>query len=336
MTALDERPVNGNPTPPPPTGQPIDPPPAQPPTPAANPKPASAEDERVRKLRERLDNRIRERDLSHQLHDVDSDSVFDEVRSEAEQARDREVAEKIRAKERNERLRTGTANVRDSRRQRVQQQWQARAERARDRIVNPDRALATDHRRWVASTAALFVLLAGGVAFMSHTVKLGLVGESGTWLAYLVEPLASVLLIVSLVAQFTARQRDLDVPRGAVWFDVALAVASVLLNTVPWGLRYGFDAGSLTAHLLVPALVVAAVIGWHLAARVYGDAIATSRQDTNTELVNRLALLRQATKAGELPVDVSATQVIKYLRTSLPTGIGHDAARRTARSFLGY
>lgn len=331
MTALDDRPRNGHSVPAPTPTKTLD---TQPDSEGA----PVAESARVSNLRDRLQRRTAERNLSHQLRDIDTDSVFEDVRSEGEQDADREVSEKIRAKSRKDRLRAGKSEVRRARRQRIRQRWDERAEATRDRILDPARSLGSDHRRWVASTTALFALIAGGVAWMSATVHDGLVGVAGNPLGYLVEPLASVLLIVSLLAQFTGRQREVPLPRAVLAFDIGLAVASLLLNSVPWGLRYGWDAGSLTAHILVPALVVAAVIAWHLASGIYGDALATSRGNSVTDeaLTDRLGLLRQAVRSGELPVDVSATQVIKYLRSNLPGGIGHDAARRVARNFLGY
>ena len=292
----------------------------------------------VRHLRTRLADRTTERDLAHQFTAVDEDEVFDQVRSEPEQRADRAVAETLRSKRRKEKLRAGKATVRAERRARLQATWMNRAERARDRILDPARALATDHRRWLASSLALFALIAAGVAFMSDTVKTGVFGANGNWLGYLIEPLASVMLVISMLAQFTARQRDLPVPRGAVAFDLGLALASLLLNTVPWGLRFGFDPATLLVHLLVPMLVIAAVIAWHTASGIYGDALAASRANSATDeaLADRLALLRAAVRSGELPVDVSAQQVIKYLRQNLPGGIGQAAARKAASRFLGY
>ncbi len=334
MTALDDRPRNGNTVP---VTLPTQPPlgdAAENDTTDTNTTPAPQESAKVQELRQLVAGLGTERELLYQLSEIQSDPVFDDVRSDKERSKDREVAEKLRAKQRTDRLRDGKAQVRHHRRLRWQQRWDARAERTRERLLDPARNLGSDHRRWVASSVALFALLAGGVAFMSHTVKLGLVGESGTWLAYLVEPLASVLLIVSLLAQFTGRQRGIEVPRRFAAFDAALALASLLLNTVPYGMRYGFDAGSLTVHLLTPALVVAAVIGWHIASGLYGQALANSKHDPI--LQDQLALLRAAVAAWDLPSDVSANQVIKYLRKNLPTGIGHAQARRVAQNFLGY
>lgn len=335
MTALDECPVNGHtadtggiPT------QLL----GEHTNPDSNNRPAEGEHPDVQRLRSRLADRTAERNLSREFVQVDDDEVFDQVRSEEEQQADRGVAEKIRTKRRKERLRAGKAAVQAERRQRLQHTWMGRAERARDRILDPARALTTDHRRWLGTSLVLFTLIAAGVVFMSSTVKTGVFGEFGSWLGYLIEPLASVLLVVSMLSQFTARQRDLPVPRGAVAFDLGLAVASLLLNTVPWGLRFGFDPATLLVHLLVPTLVIAAVVAWHTASGIYGDALAASRANGTSDeaLVDRLALLRQAVRSGELPVDVSAQQVIKYLRSNLPGGVGQAAARKAASRFLGY
>jgi hypothetical protein len=312
--------------------------------PAAVPA-GGAESERVRALRQRVADRTTERDLLHRFVEVDTDPVFDDVRSEAEAQKDREVAEKVRGKARTERRRAGEAEVRRARRNRRWDWWDERATRARDRILDPARAVGADYRKLVASSVAAFALIAGGVAFMATNVHDGLVGTAGSWTAYLVEPLASVLLAISMVAQFTARKRGIAITRGFYLFDGALAAASVLLNVLPSGFRFGWLASDLVAHFLVPGLVVAAVIAWHLASSLYGQAIALSkdapivlaRDDQITG--EHLALLRKATAEGRLPVYPSVNQVIKTLRDSLKqgggTGIGHEAARRVAAIYLG-
>lgn len=295
---------------------------------------APAESQRVRALRARVDERHTLQRLAHDLVKIERDPIFSQLREPDEMDEDRNVARKIRGKQRREDLRAGKASVRRSRRVRWQAWWDDRAERTRERILDPARNLGSDHRRWVLSAAVLFALLASGVVFMSFTVHDGLFGVDGSWIGYLVEPLASVLLIVSLGAQFTGRQRGLDVSWAFIWFDIALALSSLILNTLPHGLRYGWQAGTLPAHVLTPLLVVGAVVGWHLASRLYGEAIARSKDDPVHR--ERLAMLRHAIASGALAADVSANQVIKFLRDTLPGGIGHEAGRRLARSLLGY
>jgi hypothetical protein len=293
------------------------------------------ESERVTTLRQRLADRETERDLLLQLQQIDSDPVFDDVRSEAEAQQDRKVAEQIRTKARKERKRAGQAQVRRTRRTRRWERWDERATHARDRILDPARAVGSDYRKLVASSAAAFALIAGGVLFMATNVHDGLVGTTGSWTAYLVEPLASVLLVISMIAQFTARARGIRITRGFYLFDGFLATASTLLNVLPSGFRYGWPASDLVAHILVPALVVGAVIAWHLVSSLYGTAIALSKDDPVTR--ERLLVLRKALAAGALPADnLSATQVIKYLRATLPNGIGHMEGRRLVKQFLGF
>lgn len=327
MTALDDRPRNGTPVPAAPT-QPLDQHDHEPTS------PPTAESQRVTDLRDRLQDRTAERDISQQLRDVESDPVFEDLPSESERGADRGVREEIRTLERKERLRSGKAAVRRQRWARFQARLDERAERTREKILDPARTLGADYRRWIATSAILFALLAGGALYMSHTVKLGLVGAGGTPLAYLAEPLASLVLVLSMIAQYTARQRDIPVPRGFLVLDGTLGLASLLLMTVPWGMRYGWNLGDLLGHLLLPALMVIGITAWHMASGIYSQTIANSKHDP--VLRDRLALLREAVRVGELPTDVSPNQVIKYLRNNLPTGIGHDAARRIARNFLGY
>ncbi|PXY16565.1 hypothetical protein [Prauserella muralis] len=301
----------------------------------------SEESEVVRQLRQRVADRRTANELAREYVELSEDPVLHEVPSPEEEKKDTKVAEHVRGKQRKERKRSGVAEVRRTRRNRRWDFWDERATRARDRILDPARAIGADYRKLVASSWAAFVLIAGGVAYMAKNVHDGLVGVHGSWTAYLVEPLASVLLAISMVAQFTARKRGITINRGFYWFDGSLALASVLLNVVPSGIRYGWQSTDLLAHLLVPALVVTAVIAWHLASNLYGQAIAQSknapivifRDDETT--AEHLALLRRATANGQLPVEPSVTQVIKCLRSQLPNGIGHAAARRVAGIYLG-
>jgi hypothetical protein len=308
---------------------------------AAVAEPEVGESDDVQKLRQRVANKRTKRDLLHQYAEISEDPVFDEVRSEDEETADRTVAEDVRAKQRKERKRSGIADVRRARRNRRWDWWDERATRARDRILDPARAIGSDYRKLVASSWAAFVLIAGGVAFMAKNVHDGLVGVDGTWTGYLVEPLASVLLAISMAAQFTARKRGITIRRSFYCFDGLLLLASVLLNVIPSGVRFGWLAGDFIAHVLVPSLVVAAVFAWHLASNLYGQAIAQSkdapivifRDDQTT--AEHLALLHKANRNGQVPANPSVSQLIKCLRTQLPNGIGHAAARRIAAIYLG-
>lgn len=291
------------------------------------------ESDRVRQLRQQLTDLTAESAVAAEIVEVDATTQADQVRTEPERAADRKVAQKIRTKQRRDRLRAGRAEVRRARWQRFQARLDEMAERTRERLLDPARTLGTDYRRWMASSLVLFTFLIGAAGFMTKTVHDGVVGVSGTWLGYLIEPLASVVLVISLIAQYTARQRGIPVSKGFLALDGALALASLLLMTVPWGLRYGWDGSTLLSHSMLPVLMVLCVTVWHLISGIYSQSIANTRHDP--ALAERLSLLRTAVATGALPPNPSINQVIKYLRAQLG-GIGHRVARETARCFLGH
>lgn len=296
------------------------------------PPEAPSESDRVRQLRQQLTDLTAESEVAAEIVEVDANTQADQVRTEPERAADREVAQKIRKKQRRDRLRAGKAAVRRTRWQRFQARLDEMAERTRERLLDPARTLGTDYRRWMASSLVLFTFLIGAAGFMTKTVHDGVVGMTGTWLGYLIEPLASVVLVISLIAQYTARQRGIPVSKGFLALDGALALASLLLMTVPWGLRYGWDGSTLLSHSMLPVLMVLCVTVWHLISGIYSQSIANTKHDP--ALAERLALLRTAVATGALPPNPSINQVIKHLRAQLG-GIGHKVARDTARSFLG-
>lgn len=288
---------------------------------------------RVRELRETLSERQAEAHYAAEIVQVDAETQADAVRTDREREQDRQVHQEIRAKQRAETRRAGFAAVRRARWGRFQARLDEMAERTRERLLDPARTLGTDYRRWMVTSVILFSLLAGAAAFMARTVHHGVVGMTGTWLGYLIEPLASLVLVLSMIAQYTARQRGISIPRTFIALDGALALASLVLMTVPWGLRYGWDGSTLLSHSLLPLLMVLCVTVWHMASGIYSQSIANTRHDP--ALAERLALLRTAVATGALPPNPSINQVIKYLRAQLG-GIGHRVARETARCFLGH
>lgn len=272
-----------------------------------------------------------------ELVELQADPVLHQVLSDAELAADRRVAETVRARARAEQRRAGLAQVRAARAERSEGWWLARARRARDRRTSPDRRLVAVHRRHVALTTATFLLLVAGIAWTSITVHDGLVGVHGSWTGYLVEPLASVLLVVSMFAQFTAVENGQRVARAWIALDVALVGASLALNIVPWGFRYGWDAGSLLGHVLPPALIAAAVVVHHLLTRLFGELLAelsdpgefARLSEETTDVVWLVGQIQAAMHHDLIPVDrdgdelPSKEAIRKYLR------IGNGRAQRT-------
>lgn len=305
----------------------------------ADTEPALLTDQRVgdspavSTLRGQVADRRDEQQLYRELVDLDATDQAADTRSEQERTADRAVAEKVRRARRRDRRRAGLAEVHTARQARVRARWDEKATTSRDRILDPARAVGADHRRWVASTAVLYALLAGGVAWLSSTVHDGLVGAGGPLVGYLVEPMASLLLVVSLLAQHTARQRGETVKPGFLAFDVALLVASLLLNTVPWAARYGVDPASLTGHLLAPVLLAAVVIGLHLISGQYATVITRNRPSERHRAAS--ALLTAAIETGDVAGDTSITQTCRWLKERWPGGMADHEARAVVRDTLG-
>jgi hypothetical protein len=243
------------------------------------------------------------------LVELQDDDALQQALSSRERQAARKVTEKIRAVELRERKRAGVERARAARQVRADERWSARARRGRERLLNPNRRLAATYRRYVALSTVTATLVVAGVAWMSTTVHHGLVGPDGTWLAYLVEPLASVLLVVSMVAQFTAIEHGENNPKWFLWLDAGLATASLVLNLVPWGLRYGWAAGEILAHAWPPLLVAAAVVVHHMLNRLF-SAIFVNLHD---EL--------SPTRLGEQTADV----LVLYERTKREIAKGRIA-----------
>lgn len=243
--------------------------------------------------------------------ELQDDPALTDARSARERRADRRVAERLRAAERAERRRTGLAQVAAARRERREARWSGRAAVSKDRLLDPNRRLTATYRRYVGLSMVPPVLIAFGVLFMSIVVHDGVVGVGGPWYGYLIEPMASVLLVVSLLVGFTAVQNGRAVPRGLWVLDAGLAVASMVLTVVPWGLRYGFEPGTTLAHALPPLLVAAAVVVQHVLHAVFGPIFADLYDD-----------LTPPTRLDETAADT----VVLYERTRRAVADGHLTA----------
>ncbi|WP_139317265.1 MULTISPECIES: hypothetical protein [unclassified Pseudonocardia] len=243
---------------------------------------------------------------------LQDDPALLEARSPRERRADRRVTEKLRGAERVERRRSRMAEIATARGARREAGWARRAVASRDRLLNPDRRLASTYRRYVGLSMVPPLLIAAGVLFMSVTVHDGVVGVDGPWYGYLIEPVASVLLVVSLFVGFTAVQHGRRVPRGLYALDAGLAGASLALTVVPWGARYGFDPGSTLAHVLPPLLVAAAVVVQHVLhsvfrpifADLYDELAPTRLDEASADTVVLYERTRRAVAEGRIPAPV--------------------------------
>jgi len=270
---------------------------------------------------------------------LQDDEALQRALSPRERAADRKVSERLRSLDRRERRRAGSEQVREARRGRADARWTVRAQRSRQRLMNPNRRLASTYRRYVILSVFPIATIIGGVAWMSASVHHGVVGVDGTWLGYLIEPMASVLLVVSMLAQFTAIENREDCPKWFLWLDVGIAAASLVLNIVPWGVRFGWQAAELPGHVFPPLLVVAGVAVFHMINRLFGSILINLHDElTETRLSEQAAdvvVLYERTKreiaAGRLAVGESGLPSKEGIRRRF--NIGKGRAQLTGDAF---
>jgi hypothetical protein len=146
--------------------------------------------------------------------------------SPAERAQERSAAEAIRAMRREQALRAATATEKlGGREQRVtarlaaielsDRMWSRRAQARRMRLLDPSSRLASLQRTHIASSAALICVAVAGIAWTAMGVHDALVGPDGNPLAYVVEPIFSVPLLVIMGLSARAVRRHLPPARAA-------------------------------------------------------------------------------------------------------------------------
>lgn len=195
-----------------------------------------------------------------------------------EQDADREAAARVRAMRREQHLAAAIAEDRLSGRARRAESrlarmeladhlWSRRALARRKRLLDPTARLASLHRTHFASSATLIAVAVAGIAWTAAGVHDALVGPDGTALAYLVEPIFSLPLLVIMAVSAQAAQWDRAFPppdqSGRVYaLEAFLLIATVAMNTVSVlpgvGSWQGF--ATLLAHLVPPVLIVIAVV----------------------------------------------------------------------------
>jgi len=218
---------------------------------------------------------------------------LDEI-TPAEQAADRAAAAQIRAMRREQTLATAMADSKlghrarrvDNRLARIEladRLWSRRALARRQRLLNPASRLAGLHRAHLASSTALMGVAAAGIAWTSAGVHDAIVGPNGTPLAYLVEPIFSIplLVIMAISAQATGWNQTFPPPaqRGRVYLlESFLLAATIAMNTVSVlpGVGAWHNTATFLAHLVPPMLIVVAVVLQPLIAGFLADILTTA------------------------------------------------------------
>lgn len=234
------------------------------------------------------------------------DPAWLEVLSPRESAAERRIAEQVRALRRRQQATAAkTSARREGRARRVEQRladlelsdtlWRRRALARRARLLDPTSRLASLQRTHVLTSLVLITLAVAGIGWTSTGVHDALVGAQGTPLAYVVEPLFSLPLVVIMTLQARAAQWGRVFPsdhgRGKVYaLEAGLLAATILVNTssvVP-GLGRWQGTTVLLAHLAPPLLILVAVTLQPMAAGFLAEVLTTAHLEV-TEGDKRLS-----------------------------------------------
>ncbi|HKN97498.1 MAG TPA: hypothetical protein VJX10_10310 [Pseudonocardiaceae bacterium] len=173
--------------------------------------------------------------------------------------------------------------------------WQRRALARRARLLDSTSRLASLQRTHVVTSAVLIALAVAGISWTSVGVHDALVGPVGSPLAYVVEPLFSLPLVMIMTLQARAAQWGREFPsttgRSKVYaLEAALLLATVLVNTsgvVP-GLGRWQGTTVLLAHLAPPLLILVAVTLQPMAAGFIAEVLTNAHIET-TQGAKRLS-----------------------------------------------
>src|SRR5215469_6769600 len=114
--------------------------------------------------------------------------------------------------------------------------WQRRALARRARLLDSTSRLASLQRTHLVTSVVLIALAVAGISWTSVGVHDALVGAGGTPLAYVVEPLFSLPLIMIMTLQARAAQWGREFPsktgrRKVYALEASLLLATILVNT---------------------------------------------------------------------------------------------------------
>jgi hypothetical protein len=256
------------------------------------------------------------------------------VLSPTELRAERKAAEKVRKMRREQELATVTAELRRGGRERKaterqrdldlgDQLWKRKALAKRTRLLDSTSRLAALHRTHLLASVLLVGVAFAGIAWTAKGVHDALVGPGGNPVAYLVEPVFSLPLLVIMLLQAQAAQWGRKFPeepaegakssRGKVYtLEGGLLLATIMLNASPVlpGLGTWKDTATLLAHLLPPALILVAVVlhpmvssfvaGVMVAAYVDPDANETRLTDGELATVELARKINEDWSNGQL------------------------------------
>ncbi|MFC7655163.1 hypothetical protein ACFQV8_00075 [Pseudonocardia benzenivorans] len=244
-------------------------------------EPANAK--KIRAMRETIELRTATAGYHRELADLQRDRSRLDVLSATEERLERRAARRVRGLGRRHDVATAVATARlDGRQRRADRQlaraeltdqvWQRRALARRRRLLDPTSRLASLQRTHVGVSLVLMAVAVAGIAWTSMGVHDALVGPDGTPLAYIVEPLFSLPLLVIMTLHARAAQWGRTFPREnrtrVRVLEAFLLLATMAINASPVLPVLGtwHDVTTLLAHLAPPVLIVVAIVLQPLAA----------------------------------------------------------------------
>jgi hypothetical protein len=279
---------------------------------------------------------------------LQSDPAWLDEMSADEWAQERRAAETIRGMHRERDLAAAMSrNKLGGREQRMDDRlermelsdrlWSRRAQARRMRLLDPTARLASLQRTHAASSGALGAVAIAGIAWTSIGVHDALVGPGGNPVAYVVEPIFSVPLLVIMGLSARAAQFGREFPprpqRARVYaLEVFLLAATISMNTVSVLPGMGgtwHNLATLLAHLVPPVLIVIAValqplVAGFLAeiltdAQVGAESVPPRLDGDAVEVLTLVARVRTAMARGDLSAWAdtglpSITSIQRYLR----------------------
>lgn len=232
-----------------------------------------------------------------------------EVPSDEEFQADYRVEQAIRDAARQERQRAGLREVARTRREREARDELAAmdlddlrddrlARRQQQRVTDPRRHLIDLYRESRLAAKLTSAMIIGGIAWTSVTVHNNLVGaEFPSWaggaglgvilvwlLAFIVEPLASIPLVLVMRAQLkSSAHGDTKALRsaGVLLLEAIALMLSLALNSFPYLPVLGTwqGPGQLVSHSLAPIMILVAVITHEVLARTYARRMTDAAEE---------------------------------------------------------
>ncbi|GAY08572.1 hypothetical protein [Pseudonocardia sp. N23] len=299
----------------------------------------SANAKKIRAMRETLELRTATAGYHRELALLQRDRSRLDVLSANEERLERRAAQRVRGLSRRHDVATAVAAARlDGRERRAERQlahteltdqvWQRRALARRRRLLDPTSRLASLQRTHVGVSLVLMAVAVAGIAWTSVGVHDALVGPDGTPLAYIVEPLFSLPLLVIMTLHARAAQWGRTFPARENQTRIRLLEAILLLATMAINaspvlpvLGTWQNVTTLLAHLAPPVLIVVAIVLQPLAAAFLATILEEAHVEVTDAGPHRLAsdTVDTLTLVTKVRAAIASGQLEPWGDTALPS-----------------